>query len=175
MFSCLVRKQFTFHFIQNPNSPCLEFGTTSSCNFTNHDCLEFFITMMRNQCPNLLVVMSSSSIISFVFWNKLLWRVWIITIVNDPSIPFLCGGSFGCHFCFSRCSSQQEKLSLVDGEKHKKENPPTIACEELKIYAIALYLLFSKKCSLQILTVRWKWLPITITSFFAWWSVATMS
>lgn len=175
MFSCLVRKQFTFHFIQNPNSPCLEFGTTSSCNFTNHDCLEFFYHNDAKPVPQSL----SCNVFIFhyilLFWNKLLWLVWIITIVNDPSIPFLCGGSFGCHFCFSRCSSQQEKLSLVDGEKHKKENPPTIACEELKIYAIALYLLFSKKRSLQILTVRWKWLPITITSFFAWWSVATMS
>lgn len=101
--------------------------------------------------------------------------VWIITIVNDPSVTFSCGGSFGCHFCFLRCSSQQEKLSLVDDQKHKKENPPTIVCEELKIYAIALYLLFSKKCFLQILMVRWKRLPITITFFFAWWSLATMS
>jgi hypothetical protein len=35
--------------------------------------------------------------------------------------------------------------------------------------------LFSKKCFLQFLMVRWKWLPITITFFFAWWSLATMS
>lgn len=128
MFSCLMRKQFTFHFIQNPNSPCLEFGTTSSCNFTNHDCLEFFITMMRNQCPNLLVVMSSSSIISFCFETSF--------YDQSGSSPLLMTLPF--HFCVADHSAaifvsrdallnKKNYLQLMARNTKKKILPPQLA------------------------------------------------